>query len=51
MFYMFWPDEDLDNEWLDHFIVSYDKEQKIEIICILHLTFLILVFKSDKSLS
>ena len=37
---MFWPDEDLDNEWLDHFIVSYDKEQEIEIICIVHLTFL-----------
>ena len=32
MFYLFWPDGDLDNEWMEHFVVSYDKGQEFEII-------------------
>ena len=50
MFYMFWPDEDLDNEWPDHFVVSYDKElEKIPFVYLI--VFTCLVIESDQSSS
>ena len=43
MFYMFWPDEDLDNEWPDHFVVSYDKElEKIPFVYLIVFTCLVI---------